>query len=203
MKKVVFLSCVALIGLHAHSFGQSLLSRLHFGLKGGVNYSDFSNADFSKEGDVGYHGGAIVAFSLTNKWSVQEEFLFSSQSVKFKDGENPFNSLGPDKLKLSYISVPILLKYHSALGLYAEAGPQFNILAKDAKDLGSDKFAEKIDVGAAAGIGYQFKTGPVKGLGIGARYYYGFTKVSKLNLGNVSNPDFKNAVVQGSIFYIF
>jgi len=196
MKKAIL---VAAITMTAHVvFSQSLLNRLHVGIKGGANYSNFKNANFETEGLAGYHGGLIVNFKLTDKWSIQEEFLYSTQGAKIKNGIN----LTDQNLKLSYLSVPLVIKYHSNIGLYGELGGQANILVKDAKNTGFKDFADKIDAGAVAGFGYQFKNGPVKGLGIGARYYYGLTKVGKFTSSTI-NPDFKNNMVQASIFYIF
>jgi hypothetical protein len=197
MKKL-FLIGFALISIE--SFSQKLMDKLYFGLKVGGNYSnliDVDDASFKTEGLAGFQAGAIVGFKLTNTLQIQQEFLYSTQGAKIEVG----NFAGKE-VKLSYVAVPILLKYHSLMGIYVEAGPQVNILTKDFEDSGFDSFAEKTDAGAALGMGYQFRVGPVKGLGIGARYYHGFTKVTKLN-SSTTNNDFVNSVVQGSIFYIF
>lgn len=196
MKKVFLLA--AIIVTAQAGFSQGLLKRFHFGLKGGANYSNFTDASFDTEGLPGYHGGLIVNFQLTNSWSIQQEFLYSTQGAKIKSGF----SFDDQDLKLSYFSVPILVKYHSNIGLYGEIGGQANILVEDAKNTGFTDFADKIDGGAIAGIGYQFKYGPIKGLGIGARYYHGFTDVGKFNSSTI-NKDFKNSTIQLSVFYIF
>lgn len=171
-----------------------VLDRLHFGVKAGGNYSNFTNADFGTDPLMGFHAGAIVNFRLISGLSVQQEFLFSTQGAKIKDDSNIFNK---EKLKLSYISVPILLKYNTPIGLYFEAGPQFNMLISDANDTGFDKFADKVDAGIAGGIGFQ-----IRNIGIGARYYTGLTKVGRFDSSDIK-PDFKNSVAQASIFYIF
>lgn len=196
MKKLFF-AAVLLLASQSMS-AQSLLSRFHFGVKAGVNTSNFSDASFDTDILTGFHAGAIVNFSITDNLSIQQEFLYSEQGAKIK---NVFNSNERD-LKLSYFSVPILVKYHSNIGLYGEIGAQANMLVKDAENTGFEDFADKTDFGGVAGVGYQFKSGPVKGLGIGARYYHGFTDVAKFTSSSVK-PDFKNSVIQGSIFYIF
>jgi hypothetical protein len=92
-----------------------------------------------------------------------------------------------------------LLKYRSNFGLYVEAGPQVGMLAsEDVKGLSFDKFAKKLDVAAAGGIGYQSKIG----LGIGVRYVYGLSTVGDFDASNIKN-DFKNNNLQASIFYVF
>jgi len=190
--KNLFLLCIVLVS--SSVFSQSIFDRLHFGVKAGGNYSDFSNANFDTEGLPGFHAGAIIAFDINEKWSVQEDFLFSTQGAKIKDGISD----GKD-LKLSYVSVPIVLKYKTSFGLYFEAGPQVGILAsEDFKELTNDDFAEKIDAGMVGGIGYQFPNG----LGIGARYYYGLTDISKIKSTTI-NTDFQNNMSQVSLFYIF
>lgn len=190
--KNLFLLCIVLVS--SSVFSQSIFDRLHFGIKAGGNYSDFSNANFDTEGLPGFHAGAIIAFDINEKWSVQEDFLFSTQGAKIKGGFSD----GKD-LKLSYISVPIVLKYKTSFGLYFEAGPQVGILAsEDFKELTNDDFAEKIDAGMVGGIGYQFPNG----LGIGARYYYGLTDISKIKSTTI-NTDFQNNMSQVSLFYIF
>ncbi|WP_456314530.1 porin family protein [Pseudomonas shirazensis] len=190
--KNLFLLCIVLVS--SSVFSQSLFDRLHFGVKAGGNYSDFSNANFDTEGLPGFHAGAIIAFDINEKWSVQEDFLFSTQGAKIKGGFYD----GKD-LKLSYVSVPIVLKYKTSFGLYFEAGPQVGILvSEDFKELTNDDFAEKIDAGMVGGIGYQFPNG----LGIGARYYYGLTDISKIKSTTI-NTDFQNNMSQVSLFYIF
>lgn len=190
--KNLFLLCIVLVS--SSVFSQSIFDRLHFGVKAGGNYSDFSNANFDTEGLPGFHAGAIIAFDINEKWSVQEDFLFSTQGAKIKGGISD----GKD-LKLSYVTVPIVLKYKTSFGLYFEAGPQVGILvSEDFKEITNNDFAEKIDAGMVGGIGYQFSNG----LGIGARYYYGLTDISKIKSTTI-NTDFQNNMSQVSLFYIF
>jgi hypothetical protein len=183
--------------LFAQSLG-GVLQRFSFGVKAGGNYSNFTGASFDTEGLAGFHGGLIVNFKLTENCSIQEDFLYSTQGAKIKD--NLFGT--KEDLKLSYLSVPIVVKYHSGIGLYFEAGAQANMLIEDAKNTSFEDFADKVDAGVVGGLGYQFKAGSVKGLGIGARYYQGFMDVGKFNSEDLKS-DFKNGVGQLSVFYIF
>ncbi|MCV9927564.1 PorT family protein [Flavobacterium sp. LS1R49] len=197
--KKIFIGCILLASTSgfSQSFFKNITDRLYFGVKAGANYSNFSNADFDTEGLQGFHAGGIVGYKINDNLSIQEEFLYSTQGAKLKGG-----LLDGKDIKLSYVAVPILLKYKTNFGLYFEAGPQIGILVDDNfKSLGisSDtKYAEKIDGGASGGIGYQFKNG----LGIGARYYMSFTNVTKVKTAGVDN-DFKNNTGQVSLFYIF
>ena len=179
MKKLLVISFVL---ASSHSFGQSFIqgitNRLSFGVKAGANCSNYVNADFATDPLIGFHAGAIVNFRLTRQLSVQEEFLFSSQGAKIADIDR----------KVYYLTVPILLKYRTNPGVYLEAGVQAGMrMHEDVKD-----FSKQVDVGAAAGIGYQSRMG----LGVGIRYIAGVSKA-----GNVG--DFRSGVAQASVFYIF
>jgi hypothetical protein len=177
-------------------FSQSILKRLEFGVKAGANYSNFTNASFATDPLVGFHAGATVAFKITDNFLIQEEFLFSAMGAKSKTGNNLFN--GQD-IKLYYASIPLLLKYRTNSGFYVEMGSQMSFKAKeDVKGQSFAVFAKKMDVAAAAGVGYQSKCG----LGIGARYLYGLTSVGEFNSSTIKN-DFKNNNIQVSIFYVF
>ena len=175
------------------SFGKKLMSKLEFGITAGGNYSNFTNANFATDPLAGFHAGLTVSYKFTDNFLVSEEFLYSLQGAKVKEG-----SFAGQDIKLSYASVPILFKYRTNSGFYVEAGPQASFKVKE--DIGGvtdAKFAKKIDFAMAGGLGYQSKMG----LGIGARYVYGLQKVQEtpsLILG-----DFKNNSIQASIFYVF
>lgn len=197
MKKLILICfCFVLASTGAYSQGiiKNTLKRLSFGVKAGVNYSDFTDANFATEGLVGFHGGAIVNFRISDSFSLQEEFLFSTQGAKTTN-----SAFGGQDIKLYYASVPFMLKYKTKFGLYLEAGTQVGFRVKEdiAGFTGGD-FSKKIDMGAIGGIGYQSKSG----FGIGARYVAGLQKVGDFKLGNIS-PDLKNNVAQASLFYMF
>ncbi|WP_025142523.1 porin family protein [Pedobacter jeongneungensis] len=197
MKKLI-LVCICFVlastGAYSQSMMKNIVNRLSFGLKGGVNYSDFTDANFETEGLVGFHAGAIVNFRISEGFSVQQEFLFSTQGAKTTN-----SNFGGQDIKLYYASVPVLLKYKTKFGLYVEAGTQVGFRVKeDLEGLNGNNFAKKLDIGAVGGIGFQTKSG----FGIGARYIAGLQKVGDFKLGNIS-PDLKNNVAQASLFYMF
>jgi hypothetical protein len=197
MKKLI-LVCICFVlastGAYSQSMMKNIVKRLSFGLKGGVNYSDFTDANFETEGLVGFHAGAIVNFRISDSFSVQQEFLFSTQGAKTTS-----STFGGQDIKLYYASVPVLLKYKTKFGLYVEAGTQVGFRVKeDLQGLNGNDFSKKLDIGAVGGIGFQSKSG----FGIGARYIAGLQKVGDFKLGNIS-PDLKNNVAQASLFYMF
>ncbi len=195
MKKTIFIS---LIFVSSVSFGQGLMrgimSRLSLGLKAGANYSNYTNANFKTDALVGFHAGALVDFKLVGNLAIQEEFLFSTQGAKVRD-----NKFGATDVRVDYLTVPFLLKYRTGCGLYFEAGPQVGMRLKDFTDsLHSGSFAQRMDLAAAAGIGYQSR----RGLGFGVRYVAGLSKVGDFQPTSIK-PDFKTSVVQASIFWVF
>ncbi|SHG56082.1 Outer membrane protein beta-barrel domain-containing protein [Chryseolinea serpens] len=197
MKKLIIFSFVLVSSSNcfSQSFTKDLFKRLSFGVKAGVNYSNFANADFETDGLVGFHAGGLVNFKLNERLSIEEEFLFSLQGAKLKGVLNDTESI-----KLYYMTVPILLKYRTNSGIYFEAGPQVSALMKEDldKSLVDGQFAKKLDFGVTAGLGFQAKNG----LGIGARYVAGLSDVGDFQSSIVKN-DFRNSTVQASVFYVF
>ena len=162
--------------------------RISGGLKAGVNISNFTDGDFEsvdKESLVGFHAGGFLNVKLAGPLSLQPELLVSTAGAKYEvAGEK-------ENFKLTYLTVPVMLKIKSPAGIFFEVGPQVGFkLGEDVGDNTIDHFAKDLDLSAGAGLGFQF--GPV---GIGGRYLVGLSKVGDFDSNNVS-PDFKNSVLQ-------
>src|SRR5882724_4948788 len=141
--KNLILICFVLVSSHcfSQSFTQNILKRVTFGIKAGVNYSNFLNTNFENEGLVGFHSGGLVNFKLGEHLSIEEEFLFSYQGAKIKGKQ-----LAEENIKMYYMTVPILLKYRTNSGIYFETGPQVGTLIKDVdQSLVTGNFAKKLD----------------------------------------------------------
>lgn len=200
MKKLSFILLILLTSQESFSqnFFGNILNRMTFGIKAGANLSNFTNADFATDGLAGFHLGGTMNYRISNHFSIQEDIMYSTQGAKLKN-----NTFGKDKIDLAYLAVPIMIRYSLNNGLYLEGGPQANMLIKNEdKEIFPDGFADKVDAGIAAGIGYQFKDGLIKNSGISARYYQGFMDVGKSNLNNSLN-NFHNTTLQVSVFYVF
>ncbi|MHA4807917.1 porin family protein [Flavitalea flava] len=179
------------------TFGSGKLKAQQFslGLKAGANFSNFTGGDFQqakKSTLVGFMGGAYVGFQFGDHLSLQPEVLFSTQGAKFEN-----TGVGKQDYKLSYINVPVMVKYRFTGGFYLEIGPQVGFkVSESTPDNTISHFAKDLDLSAAGGIGYQ---SPI-GLGIGARYTAGLTKVGDFDASTAS-PNFKNGVAQVFVFY--
>lgn len=188
MKKLLF---AALLLWSSHAFSQGF----QLGIKAGANFSNFTGGDFSnidKKTLVGFHAGAFLGFLLGDNFSLDPEVLFSSQGAKFK-------SAGSDQnFRLYYINVPVMVKYRFTGGFYLELGPQVGFKAsEDVPNTTVGTFAKNLDLSVAGGLGYHDKSG----IGIGARYVAGLSKVGDFDASQGVNPDFKNSVIQVSVFY--
>lgn len=186
MKKLV---TAVFILLSFASFGQ-----IRFGVKAGANISNFTGGDFDdvkKKALIGFHGGAYLRASFL-KFSLQPEALISTQGAKIEDGAG--NS---ENWKITYMNIPVMLQYRFGLGLYGEIGPQFGFKISDnIGDQTTEDFVKNMDLSAAIGFGLRTKAG----LGVGARYTAGLSKVGDFESSGGIDPDFKNSVLQLSLY---
>ena len=186
MKKVSL--AILFIAFSSAAFSQSF----SFGPKVGVNVSNYTGNDIESDALVGFHLGGILNFGIGKVFSIQPEVLFSTQGAKVKNVNEDY------KIKTSYVTVPVMLKFRANGGFYVEVGPQVSFkTSEDIPDQTIDNFAKNLDLAVGAGIGYQAGFG----LGIGARYIAGISKVGDFDSSNISTPDFKNSVIQVSLFY--
>jgi hypothetical protein len=184
MKKFFFISLLA--------FSVSAQAQhLSIGLKAGANISNFTGGDFSdvkKKALVGFYGGAYLNLWIGKNLSIQPEALISTQGVKIEDGSTSEN------YKLTYLSVPVMLKYRADGGFYIEAGPQVGFKLGESSPSDED-FAKNLDLSIGAGLGFQ----SASGFGIGARYLAGISKVGDFE--DADGPNFKNSVIQIGVSY--
>ncbi len=186
MKKLLFFICA--LGM---SFGAQAQS-FSFGPKVGLNVSNYTGGDIKSDALVGAHLGGILNFGIGNVFSIQPEVLFSTQGAKIDvNGQKR-------EFKTSYVTVPVLFKFKANSGLYFEFGPQVGFkTSDDIPDQTFNQFANNLDLAGALGVGFQAKFG----LGFGVRYIAGLSKVGNFDATSNLNPDFKNSVVQASIYY--
>ena len=165
---------------------------LTYGVKAGVN---INNLDVSPEADPpaptikpGIHFGGYVQYSLAEAISVQPEISISTQGANDADPEVY------QRVKLSYLNVPVLVNYQLPVGVNLFAGPQLGFLV-------GGEFEEEEKASGEQDI---FKAGNVyKGtdfsLGFGAAYTLdmGIQINIRYNLGLSNNND----DIQGNAFY--
>jgi hypothetical protein len=191
------------------AFAQKNFS-LTFGIKAGVNLAQFRTNDYPAGAapDVSRktsaHGRVFMNAPLgTGGFGIQPELLYSRQGSKIKQSATVGTTTQTYEYDqdMNYITLPIMLQWKSAGGVFVETGPQPALLISAKQDgPGSTKTDnkssfDKFDLSWGAGLGYLSKVG----LGVGARYVYGLTNT--IEDGGVNNsanngPELKNSVIQ-------
>lgn len=213
MKKLILagLMLVSALQIQAQDSGN------HFGIKLGPNFTTLDGASDATP-KVGFHIGLFAEFPVGNNFAIQPELVYSLQGAtndfNYSWGNDDVNDNFArwDRLNLSYLNVPVMLKYSfpKVKGLSVLAGPQFGFLvsAREKGDVYND----------ATSTWNSYSTDAKDGLnsfdlsfGLGAQYEWDFGLIASLR-GNVGltnvvdapgNLDYKNRVIQLSAAYRF
>lgn len=185
MKKLLVITAISLLGM------SNLLSaqNVDFGLKTGLNISNFTGGDADRNNLIGFHIGGFAEIELSDKFSLQPEVLYSSQGSEAK------NTV---KIKVDYLAIPLMAKYYISEKFSLEAGPQMSFLLNDKFEFNNDAIpdaetdASSFDFGLNVGVGYNISAHLLAQV----RYNYGITTVAE-------NPDIKNSVFQFALGYKF
>jgi hypothetical protein len=131
-------------------------SKVGLGVKAGINISDQVTSGTGENVNVRsilrFHGGAYFTYFVLDKLAVQPELLFSG---KGSDWDDPAYNV---KDLLTYIDIPVLVRYQLIDLLNIHAGPQFGyLLSATQKDKSSgdviniDEYYKKLDLGLVIG----------------------------------------------------
>lgn len=178
MKKllcVVFVMCLTVA-----SYAQVQVA---LGLKAGVNVSKLNTDDLESSSITSFHGGAFGLFKFT-AIGIQPELLFSQQGSKIED-----ISGNKEDLKMSYMTIPVMVKFYLPGGFNLQAGPQFGFLNSaefDGRDI-KDSFKSS-DITANVGVAWDAPFGLV----LDARYNIGLSDISDdSSIGEVKSGTFQ------------
>ena len=174
MKKV-FLTAVALF---AFGFANAQADGVKFGVKAGVNLTNFTG-DVESDQGTGFYIGGLVDLAVSGNFHVQPELLYSVEGAK--------------DASVSYLRIPVMAKYYVMQGLSLQVGPEiaFKIAAED--DF-TDEVIKSMDFGIGAGAGYELPMG----LMFDIRYNLGLANISE-----VEGADIKNVGIQLGVGYRF
>jgi hypothetical protein len=179
---------------------QLMMAQFHFGVKAGANISKVEGKSFKEEFAYGYNLGGFAEIGLGPKFSFQPEVLFSQVSSTLDSNykaiyENIITS-DQSKVKLGYLSIPLLLDYKFLGPIHLQAGPQFSVLMSQDKNFlqnGAEAFKNG-DFSVVAGA--QIKLAQLR---ITGRYIIGLN-----NINDIDNQDkWKNEVIQLSLGIAF
>ena len=176
---------------------QALMAQFHIGVKTGANITKVDGQSFKNQFSYGYHIGGFAEIGIGDKFQIQPEVLFSQVSSTLDSSykniyQNVFTS-DQSKVRLGYLSVPILLNY-KLIGkfLVLQAGPQFSVLIDKNKELVQNGVKAFSDGDFAMVGGAQLKLSAVR---VSARYVIGLK-----NINDIDNQDrWKNQGFQVSL----
>ena len=159
-------------------------AQFHLGVKCGANINKLTGQSFKDEFSFGYHLGAFMEVGLGQKFSVQPEVVFNQFR---QDTTSQFNTIyknifssDQSKVKLNYLSIPILLNYKASNFVSLQLGPQFGILMDQNKNLvDNGKEAFKNDFSMLGGVQLKFSSFRIYG-----RYALGLN-----NINDIDNKD--------------
>jgi hypothetical protein len=175
---------------------QLMMAQFHLGVKAGANISKVDGKSFKQEFKYGYNLGGFAEIALGPKFSFQPEVLFNQYSSTLDSSYKSIyqNVIASDqsKVKLNYLSIPLLLDYKLLGPIHLQAGPQFGVLMNHDKNFlqnGADAFKQG-DFSVVAGA--QLKLAQLRVTG---RYIIGLS-----NINDIDNQDkWKNQVIQLSL----
>lgn len=197
-------------------FGEKVASEnFYFSLKIGMNYSMITGYDEGKN-RLGVNFGLINNIRLNDKLYLTPEFLpLSSKGVS----DVPVETTGNEELdillqnvestdrKLSYLDLPVLLKYRITDRLSIAAGPQFSFLIGGTDiyysaniedvvltaELNIRDYVRTFDMGGVIDLSYMVAK-PINGKGVNIflRYNLGFMDIRK----NISGDPVRNSTIQ-------
>jgi hypothetical protein len=140
--------------------------------------------------------GGFGEIGLSRKFQLQPEVVFNQVTTTLDSNyksvyQNVINS-NQSKVKLGYLSIPILLNYKLLGPIYLQAGPQVSILMDQNKNFlqnGADAF-KKGDFSMVGGVDIKLTSLRVTG-----RYVIGLN-----NINDIDNQDkWKNQAIQISL----
>ena len=175
---------------------QLMMAQFHLGFKAGANLTKVDGKTFEDQFRYGYNLGGFMEIGLGRKFSFNPEVLFNQYSStldsNFKAIYQNVIASNQSKVKLNYLSIPLLLDYKLLGPIHLQAGPQFAVLMSHNKTLlenGADAFKDG-DFSMVAGV--QLKLAQLR---ITGRYLVGLN-----NINDIDNRDkWKNQVIQLSI----
>ncbi|MGH1517172.1 porin family protein [Chryseobacterium sp. JK1] len=198
---------------------------VRFGIKAGGNSAYFSQQKFGiNSQQLGFHAGAFVNIPLSKQFSLQPEVLYNQMGAKdviysteTDNGVTNVKTKAQSRVKMDYISVPLMLQMRPVDNFYIEAGPEFSYFitgknkgettvasttggvtttttSSHSSDIDKDQI-NRFNVGLGLGLGYDITSN----IGISARYVNSLTKIDK----SMSAAENNNRVFQLGLNYKF
>lgn len=170
------------------SFATTQAQPISFGLKGGLNVANLSNAN--DDNRISGQLGVYLHTKIAKGWAFQPEILYSGQGDKYWDGNARYT------WALNYINIPLMFQYYPIRQFYLEFGPQLGILVA-AHDKGPNGYRADISSGirkADATLNLGMGVRATDQLGFYMRYGLGLSDVTLNDNYTYSNRVFQLGV---------
>jgi hypothetical protein len=213
MKTKIFISVFLLIVSGTNLFAQEnktdFRTKLQFGMKAGLNYSNVYNTkgeQFVADAKFGFAGGAFIAIPIGMYMGIQPEILFSQKGFQATGMilENTYKFTRTT----NYVDVPIFFSLKPSEFLTIHAGPQFSYLIKQkdvfAKGTTSIEQEQVFENDNIRKNTFCFTGGidiNLKHIVLGARA--GWDLLNNTGDGTSSTPRYQNVWYQATIGYRF
>ncbi len=198
MKRLLLfaLACATMYTIHAQE-----AVREHYtvsgGLLGAANFSKFrvsgtNPTNIGYENKLGWSAGAWLNLPLSNVFSIEPQVMYSSNRYLTENADPALLNDG----KISYVSVPLLLKFHAGDKFAITAGPQFDFLTSvdDEDNVAQKEDFKSTSVSVFGGLEL-FPHGPVTIFG---RYIHGLTDMDN-RTGHSGDLEYKNQNIQAGL----
>ncbi len=179
---------------------QAMMAQFHIGIRAGTNLSKIDGKSFKQEFQYGYLLGGFAEIGLSRKFFLQPEMLFNQVTTTLDSNFSHIyqGALTNDqsKVKLNYLSIPVILNYKLLGPISIQAGPQYAILIDQSKTLlqNGGRAFKSGDFSLLAGV--QVKIAMMRVTG---RYIVGLN-----NINDIDNKDkWRNQNIQLSIGLAF
>lgn len=168
MKKTIATLILQVLGT-----GLSQAQLLEFGVKGGVNFANYTGGDVSGvdfKTITSYHAGMVMELKVFENFAIQPEFLYSTQGAELEGlGDQVKNELG-------YLSIPVLAKFYlTSNELSLELGPQASFLVSERNEVDAND-TNSFEFGIAGGLSYKI----TKSIFVSGRYVAGLTEAKRM-----------------------
>jgi hypothetical protein len=156
---------------------------LHYGIKADLNLLSIDGAGIQSNYTIGGRFGLFATYDFSKRWGIQPELLFSQNTVKRADDFsakyiNNSNDNANKNIKMSYLTLPVLLRYNVSKKLTINAGPEYSYLFYVNENLlnYNQSAFKRSNFGVAAGATATFDI-----LHVYARYVLGLSNINDID----------------------